>query len=109
MLNRFLQFYDRFMHQRYARPRGRSLYIYTAESPMYAVRYMFAQWIARCFPPTWIYEVWQRPSSLGTDGVGGDTYGYFLHLSDAERVVNRLRVDGMIAGWTQHSLMNNHF
>lgn len=103
MFARLLSYYDRFMHERYARPRGRSLYVYCAEGPLWAIRIMFTQWLARLFPPMWIYEVWTRPL-VARDMVGGDTYGYFLHLDDAERTVAYLHTRGVIAGWTQHSL-----
>lgn len=67
--------------------KSRSLYIYGAENWYYALWYRFTQFMARVFPPHWVYEVWERhPGEYPDDWVGGSTVGYYLHQAGAEAV-----------------------
>lgn len=99
------QWYYRVMNRRYSHPRGRSLYVYCGERLMQALARMFGQWVAARFAPDWMYEVWARLPESSGDWVGGETYGHYLHLEDAERVVRYLQASGFRSGWTQHRVI----
>jgi hypothetical protein len=103
MLKRLRFAVRNYIQVKWQKPIGGSLYVYDGAEMPYVIAGLFTQFMARVFPPTWIYEVWYRSPGL-TDYVGGETFMHCLSMRTAEIQVARLKRSGYIAGWTQHRL-----